>query len=64
MCDLHPLLVLGVLTCKVGLSGRFLSLQLSPLHLFKTCLLFVSVGSQLRLVPTALTACFVKDEVI
>lgn len=58
----------AVLTCKVRLIGRFLFLQLSVFYTFnltfKACLISVCLHSQLCLIPTALTARFVKDEVI
>lgn len=55
---------LAVLKCKVRLSGSFLSPQLFISLTFKTHLRSASPRSQLCLIPTTLTACFVKDEVI
>lgn len=60
----------AVLTCKVRLSGRVLSLQLFPPLYFQInfqnmppfCL--SALSTTVCLVPAALTACFVKDEVI
>lgn len=61
---------LASVLAKQKKSVRFLSLLLFHLSVFYTYLTFkarvlsVSLLSQLRLIPTALTACFVKDEVI
>lgn len=60
----------AVLTRKVRLGGRFLSPQLFHLLYFQInfqnmppfCL--SSLSATVCLIPTALTACFVKDEVI